>query len=163
MRYFAGCSTISLAACHSTSVPGGTLGRDSFRAASRILAHTLTATAAGKVVDLLSRQKGMVLLFDSLGGQVAGLHAADTAFVHRAAHASVQIYSGSSAANPAVLAVQHALAPILGTGSYVNYLNQSQTDWATAYYGSNLTRLRRVIRKYDPDGVFTFPQSVLKA
>jgi len=163
MKYFAGCLNETVAACHSDSAPGGTLGRESFRAASRMLEHTMTASAADKVVNLMRKQKGMVLLFDSLRGQVARIKTADTAFAHRNAHASVQVYSGNAASGAAVIAVQQALAPVVGTGAYVNYLNPGQHDWATAYYGANLPRLRRVIRHYDPDGVFTFAQSVLRA
>ena len=111
----------------------------------------------------MSRQKGMVLLFDSLHGRVAGLKTADTAFAHRNAHAAVQVYSGNAANGPAVLAVQQALTSAVGTGAYVNYLNPGQRDWATAYYGANLPRLRQVVKKYDPDHVFDFAQSVLRA
>jgi FAD/FMN-containing dehydrogenase len=163
MKYFAGCLNETVTACHSSSTPGGTPGRESFRAASRMLEHTITASTADKIVNLMHQQEGMVLLFDSLRGQVASIKTADTAFAHRSAHASVQVYSGSAANGAAVIAVQQALAPIVGTGAYVNYLNPGQHDWATAYYGANLPRLRRVIRKYDPDGVFTFAQSVLRA
>jgi FAD/FMN-containing dehydrogenase len=163
MKYFAGCLSRTAAACHPDSVPGGTLGRESFRAASRMVERPLTASISDRIVDLMSRQKGMVLLFDSLGGQVAEIGATETAFAHRKALASVQIYAGSASANPAVIAVQHALAPLVGTGAYVNYLNPGQTDWGTAYYGVNRARLRKVITKYDPDGVFTFAQSVLRA
>jgi len=163
MKYFAGCLNETVTACHASSTPGGTLGRESFRAASRMLEHTVTASMADKVVSLMRRQKGMVLLFDSLRGQVAKIKPTETAFVHRGAHASVQVYSGNGANGPAVLAVQQALAPIVGTGAYVNYLNPGQQDWATAYYGANLSRLRRVIKHYDPDGVFSFAQSPLHA
>ena len=162
MRYFAGCLSKSVTACHPASMPGGTLGRESFRAASRMVEHALTTSTTGKIVHLMSRQKGMVLLFDSLGGQVAEIGTGQTAFAHRKAQASVQIYTGSAAGGAAVIAVQRALAPLVGTGAYVNYLNPGQTDWAKAYYGSNLPRLRKVIKKYDPDGVFSFAQSVLK-
>ncbi|MFJ8961689.1 FAD-binding protein [Lentzea sp. NPDC102401] len=34
-------------------------------------------------------------------------------------------------------------------------------DWANAYYGSSLTRLREVARKYDPDRVFSFAQGLV--
>ena len=163
MKSFAGCLNATVSACHSSSTPGGTLPRDSFRAASRMLGHTVTTETATAVVNLMSRQRGMVLLFDSLGGQVGRVKVTDTAFAHRAAQASVQIYAGSAASGPAVARVQQALAPIVGTGAYVNYLNPAQTDWATAYYGANLPRLRTVIKHYDPDGIFTFAQSVLRA
>jgi FAD/FMN-containing dehydrogenase len=163
MKYFAGCLNETVTACHPASTPGGTLGRESFRAASRMLERTVTASIADQVVDLMRRQKGMVLLFDSLRGQVAKPRVADTAFAHRGAHGSVQVYSGNAANGPAVIAVQKALAPLVGTGAYVNYLNPGQTDWAKAYYGANLPRLRQVVRKWDPDGVFSFAQSVLRA
>jgi hypothetical protein len=163
MRYFAGCSGKTIAACHLTSEPGGRLGRVAFRAASRMLEHALTPATAEAIVDLMRAQAGMTLLFDSLGGQVRQVGATETAFVHRNAHASVQIYSGSATGGAAVAAVQRELAPVIGTGAYVNYLNPDQADWATAYYGDNLPRLRRVIKYYDPAGVFTFPQSILRA
>ncbi|MFG1992634.1 FAD-binding oxidoreductase [Actinoplanes sp. NPDC048988] len=156
MKYFAGCLSKTVAVCH-------TPGQEAFRAASRMLDRTVTASIADRVVALMRKQKGMVLLFDSLRGQVGRIRAADTAFVHRGAHASVQVYSGNAANGPAVLAVQQALAPIVGHGSYVNYLNPGQKDWASAYYGTNLPRLRQVIRKYDPARVFDFQQSVLRA
>jgi hypothetical protein len=123
----------------------------------------VTTAVADQVVSLMSRQRGMVLLFDSLRGQVARIGSGDTAFVHRGAHASVQVYSGNAGNGPAVLAVQQALRSVVGAGAYVNYLNPGQGDWASAYYGANVARLRRVIRKYDPDRVFDFAQSALRA
>ncbi|HEY3261839.1 MAG TPA: FAD-binding oxidoreductase [Pseudonocardiaceae bacterium] len=156
MKYFAGCLDNTITACHAG-------GPAPFRAASRMLERTVTSSAADRVVSLMSRQNGTVLLFDSLRGQVAGIKTADTAFAHRSAHASVQVYSGNAANGPAVLAVQQALTSTVGTGAYVNYLNPGQRDWASAYYGANLPRLRRVIKKYDPDRVFDFAQSVLRA
>jgi FAD/FMN-containing dehydrogenase len=163
MKYFAGCLNETVAACHPASSPGGTLSREAFRAASRMLKNRLSQATADRIVDLLHRQRGMVLLFDSLGGQVGTVSPTETAFAHRAAQASVQVYSGNAGAGAAVVAVQQALAPLVGSGAYVNYLNPAQQDWATAYYGANLPRLRRVIRHYDPDSVFTFAQSVLRA
>ena len=145
---------------HFAGTPGGPAP---FRAASRMLAHTVTASTADKVVALMRKQKGMVLLFDSLGGQVARIKTADTAFAHRTAHAAVQVYSGNAANGPAVLAVQQALTTTVGTGAYVNYLNPGQHDWASAYYGANRTRLRQVVKKYDPARVFDFAQSALRA
>ena len=156
MKYFAGCLTKTVAACRVA-------GPEPFRAASRMLERAVTASIADRMVALMSRQKGMVLLFDSLRGQVARVGTGATAFAHRGAHASVQVYSGSAASGAAVLSVQQALAPIIGTGAYVNYLNPGQRDWASAYYGANLPRLRQVIKKYDPDRVFDFAQSVLRA
>jgi len=45
-------------------------------------------------------------------------------------------------------------------GSYPNYPDLALTDWADAYYGASLPRLREVKEKYDPDAVFRFPQGL---
>jgi FAD/FMN-containing dehydrogenase len=163
MKHFAGCAQKTVAACHLRSTPGGTLDREAFHAASRMLEHKLSAASAGEIVGLLPRRAPMALLFDSLRGQVARVGVRETAFPHRSALASVQVYSGSSKAGPAVDAVQRRLAALVGRGAYVNYLNPDQSDWAQAYYGANLSRLRSVVRHYDPDQVFAFGQSLHRA
>lgn len=45
-------------------------------------------------------------------------------------------------------------------GAYVNYIDPLQKGWASAYYGDNLDRLRKVKRQADPTGFFGFQQSV---
>jgi FAD/FMN-containing dehydrogenase len=45
-------------------------------------------------------------------------------------------------------------------GAYVNVPNAGMADWATAYWGINLDRLRTVKSKYDPGNVFRYEQSI---
>ncbi|MEV1068917.1 FAD-binding oxidoreductase [Streptomyces sp. NPDC050263] len=45
-------------------------------------------------------------------------------------------------------------------GAYVNYIDPLQKDWATAYYGDNLDRLKAIKKDADPNGFFHFQQSV---
>ena len=162
MKYFAGCGGRGITACHPATRPGGTLTRNSFHAASRMLDRRLDAGSAAAVVGLVRDTPPMVLLFDALGGRVGQVAPAETAFPHRRALASVQIYSGAAGAGRAVTRVQDDLAPLVGGGAYVNYLSVDQADWAQAYHGANLSRLRAVVRDYDPRGVYAFPQSVLR-
>jgi FAD/FMN-containing dehydrogenase len=54
MRYFAGCLSSPVSSCR-TAAP------EAFRAASRMLDRPLTASVAGKVVALMTRQHGMTL------------------------------------------------------------------------------------------------------
>jgi FAD/FMN-containing dehydrogenase len=160
MRYFAGCSQRDLAQCHPEA-EGGELGRVSFVASSRILARAADPVAMVALVDGLS---GVSVLLDSLGGAVSAKAPADTAFPHRRALASAQIYArtdaGRRAAARDVTHVRDGLGELAGSHGYVNYIDPGMPDWADAYYGANLPRLRRVAATYDPDGVFAFPQSI---
>ncbi|KAA2264655.1 FAD-binding oxidoreductase [Solihabitans fulvus] len=139
--------------------------RESFVASARILGAPLSDPAAA--VASLSGLSGVDLLFDGLGGAVARTPADATAFPHRSALASVQIYAnaagGAQRATQEVDQVRAALGNLLGPSSYVNYIDPTLPDWATAYYGGNLARLRAAAHKYDPNGVFAFAQGLTKA
>ena len=39
-------------------------------------------------------------------------------------------------------------------GAYVNVPDVGLPDWETAYWGSNVDRLRRIKADYDPDNIF---------
>ncbi|MGI9003026.1 MAG: FAD-binding oxidoreductase [Pseudonocardia sp.] len=153
MRYFAGCSTTPIEQCRiAPPTP--------FVASSRILGAPLRD--AGAVAAVIDGRTGIDLLFDSLGGAVGRVAPDATAFPHRTALAAVQIYaSGTDTA--AVSEVQAALAELVGTGAYVNYIDPGQQDWAQAYYGANLPRLRAAAHRYDPDAVFAFAQGLTVA
>ncbi|MET8002256.1 FAD-binding oxidoreductase [Nonomuraea glycinis] len=45
-------------------------------------------------------------------------------------------------------------------GVYPNYPDADLEDWARAYYGGNLPRLRELKAAYDPTGLFDFAQSL---
>jgi FAD/FMN-containing dehydrogenase len=53
-----------------------------------------------------------------------------------------------------------ALQPYVN-GAYVNVPNAGMPDWATAYWGPNVDRLRAVKAKYDPENVFSYDQSIV--
>ncbi len=164
MKYMAGCANDTIAQCHPV-FEGGRLQREAFVAVSRMLPAPLDAQ---RLVQLMEGPAGIDLLLDSLGGAVSDLAPDATAFPHRSALASAQIYAsttlaGKAAATAAVDAIRDGLAALGATGAYVNYIDASLPDWGTAYYGENLARLKAVSRDYDPDRVFAFPQSVASA
>jgi hypothetical protein len=109
------------------------------------------------------------IVFDGFGGVVNQVGPAETAFVHRESIACAQ-YSITFATAPPVQSVAQAasawLSQIAGLfapvthGSYQNYIDPSLTDWAHAYYGSNLPRLGQIKQRYDPDDLFRFAQSI---
>ncbi|WP_165956658.1 FAD-dependent oxidoreductase [Kribbella antibiotica] len=162
MQHFAGCADKAIQACYLDTEPGGTITRETFRAGSRVLATTLSKSKADQVVDIMRNQRDMVLLFDGVGGKVKALSATDTAYPHRSAVASVQIYTWNASNGSGVTAVQNALTPVAGSGSYVNYIHPEQTNWGTAFWGSNRARLKSTVQSYDPANAFDFPQSVVR-
>ncbi|GAB3708245.1 FAD-binding oxidoreductase [Amycolatopsis oliviviridis] len=140
----------------------GSESRQSFVASSRILSEPVDPA---KLTSILDGRRGMDLLVDGLGGAVADVAPDATAFWHRKAIGSVQIYSQAdtrnrSAATDSVAEVVTGLG--LG-GGYVNYIDPALPDWMTAYYGDNATRLKQVAKTYDPDKVFGFAQAVTPA
>jgi hypothetical protein len=58
----------------------------------------------------------------------------------------------------AAMAALRVAAP--DTGAYVNECDYFQKDWQRAFWGPNHTRLTRVKRRYDPDGLFTVHHGV---
>ncbi|WIY00343.1 FAD-binding oxidoreductase [Amycolatopsis mongoliensis] len=139
--------------------------REAYVGTSRMLTRPVADPAA--VAEVLTRDPGVDTLVDSAGGAIARVGARETAFPHRKALASFQFLHGAApgegseaGARRSLAAVRDGLGPEFGTTGYVNYLDPEMPDWAEAYYGVNLPRLRAVARKYDPRGIFAFPQGL---
>jgi FAD/FMN-containing dehydrogenase len=71
-------------------------------------------------------------------------------------------FKGSpSPRNEAWLGELHdAMQPFTSDQSYQNFIDGAETNYLRAYYGANLERLVDVKRKYDPNDLFRFPQSI---
>jgi hypothetical protein len=107
--------------------------------------------------------------FFQTGGVMNKVPSGDTAFVHRDSIWLMDIGLPWSAADPpervnANIAWQNAffaqMLPFSNRQSYQNFIDPALENPAQAYYGTNLDRLRRVKRKYDPDNLFKFAQSI---
>jgi len=176
----AGCDGSTVAQCHlPTQDPTGTLSRATFDAKSAYVTTALPDAGIGVVVQAVESlnqqlpQDGGGFVFDAYGGAINRVAATDTAFVHRDALAGVQYSvtwstSSSSPSSPSSVATtaaswlataQSALAPYV-SGAYQNYIDPTQPDWLTAYYGVNVARLVQVKQSVDPDDFFHFAQSI---
>jgi len=103
------------------------------------------------------------------GGAVAAVPPDATAFVHRKALMlsaidlawTLEDDEATVAANQAWLDEFHAaMRPFTSDQSFQNFTDEAETDYLRAYYGSNLERLVEIKRKYDPDNVLRFAQSI---
>ena len=162
--FWAGCSSIPFAACHTTGTrPGGTLPRESFQAKSDYVAKPLPAAARNALVQAAQTRAHIpgsgAILFDSYGGAINQVAPAATAFVHRKVLFCIQYLSYNGGAN--WLGSTHAaMRPYVTGGAYFNYTDPGLQNWQSAYYGSNYQRLLRVRRAVDPHHYFNFPQAI---
>ncbi len=141
---------------------------------SRCIFEPFDAQAASLVIfDFLKKWPGTGASANwkiFLAGEAVAEVAPDaTAYVHRAAVMISSIELDWLATTPPdVIAVNQqwqddfhaAMAPLTSGQSYQNFIDESQSDFLTAYYGSNLPRLVDVKRAYDPREVLRFPQGI---
>jgi FAD/FMN-containing dehydrogenase len=103
----------------------------------------------------------MLCIIDSFGGAISRGHGA---FPHRDAIGSVQVTNqvrtSAAAARAELAPVRDTMGEWFGANGFVNYIDPDMPDWRHAYYGVNADRLAAVARRYDPDGVFAFPQAI---
>jgi FAD/FMN-containing dehydrogenase len=172
----AGCAEITLARCQ-LAAPGspGILARSAFAAKSAYFSRAPDDRGIAAIIRTVESFQsqlptlGGALAFDSYGGAINAVAPGATAFVHRDALCQLQtIVSWGSGASRSTIDSVHAwlaesasaLAPYTNGQAYQNYIDPTLADWPKSYYGSNLPRLRRVKRTYDPDDVFRFAQSI---
>jgi len=123
--------------------------------ATKIIHNTLQNTTS----PLLN-----VLLF-SLGGAAQDIAPTDTAYFYRKAKFFVCYSSqwleekGDTAQLNELDALRNSLLPYT-KGDYIGNPDSSFKDYLTEYYGDNVQRLRCVKRRYDPENVFQFEQSI---
>ncbi|CAM5771872.1 putative FAD-linked oxidoreductase YvdP [Labrys miyagiensis] len=108
------------------------------------------------------------LIFNAYGGAINDLADDATAFPHRSSvNYMIHYYAGwddptkTKYKLDAMTSFYDGMRPYVPGKAYVNYSDaQLGPHFATAYWGSNLARLKTVKRTVDPNNLFTFAQSV---
>ncbi|OXM43923.1 FAD-binding oxidoreductase [Amycolatopsis alba] len=138
--------------------------RGEYVATSRMLTHPVPDP--GALAALLTSDPQLYSIVDTYGGAIARVPSGESCFPHRSALGSIQITrgldGGVAKARQEIGRVRDELGREYGQAGYVNYIDPEMPDWAKAYYGESLPRLRRVARKYDPDGLFAFEQGLAR-
>jgi FAD/FMN-containing dehydrogenase len=174
----AGCSTIGYQACHLPWYSsGGALARQAQFSKSDFFTVPLSAAGIQALLAGVAALPGTAgardgiggVQLDSFGGAVNRVSPGATAFVHRNALFMAQYttdwYPGATAAG---ISNQHAwirqfwssMRRYASGQAYQNYVDPDLASWRQAYYGANYNRLAAVKQRYDPAGLFTFPQAI---
>ncbi|MFC4050639.1 FAD-binding oxidoreductase [Actinomadura syzygii] len=165
MKFLGGCSGQSVEQCHQQGAlpgqsPAGAFPRTDYAGKSHIAYKPLPDDAVSALLDRFVQGNGVrdrSLLMDAMGGAISRVGPGDTAFPHRKGLFAVQYLAPDAAW---LRATHAAMEPYLGGAAYVNYIDPDLKDWARAYYGPNVDRLRKVKAAYDPEKLFRFPQAV---
>jgi hypothetical protein len=117
--------------------------------------------------EKVASNPGIIYQINTLGGKVADKdYEAASCFPHRALPylSELQSYWNKADEEEKMATTFEAIQQLLrsaGIGAhYRNYPDIRFTDWPSAYYGNNYSRLQSVKRKYDPDDLFHYPQSI---
>jgi hypothetical protein len=140
---------------------------------SRFINGPMTPELIATIRDWLPRwpnaQGAGTIKFHLTGGATQSLAPTDTAFVHRDSQwlstIAISWTPGQSMtsryrAHRWQNGFYAMVTPLCGGGAYQNFSDPSLQDWAEAYYGENLPRLRAIKSAVDPDNQFRYPQSI---
>jgi FAD/FMN-containing dehydrogenase len=133
---------------------------------SEFFARSLPAGTVAELVEHLERDvpPGQLRELDFMpwGGAYNRVGPSDTAFVHRgdrfllkySANVSPHASTADRAAAQRWLAQARSLGRPWGTGRAYQNFPDERDQWSEAYHGTNLDRLVRIKRRYDPTGFF---------
>jgi hypothetical protein len=145
---------------------------------SDFIYDVLSDDAMFALFSTMREHPNITAVFDGYGGAVAKIAPDATAFPHRKATASVQYvtqfdpqpltpkFSAAMRARwESMRALYEAMAPYFThrngvRAAYVNYPDGDLKDYARAYWGDNLERLKKIKAAIDPDNFFQHAQSV---
>lgn len=143
---------------------------------STFIANTPTTETINQALDILKNRPSVHgpcdLRFFQTGGQVNATKAGATAFAHRNSQwlALVGYYwEKRDQSNSRLIESGHQwqdsfyaflLKEFKGKGAFQNFPDVSLNNWAEAYYGGNLGKLKQVKQKYDPQRLFDYAQAI---
>lgn len=127
-------------------------------ARTEFFSGSLPADAVEALAGMLP--DGCELAFTPMGGAYNRVPPDATAFVHRSERFVLEHVGPDPSQELWTTRSWETAHPYSSGRVYPNFPDPLLSDWATAYHGDNYERLARIKKRYDPDRVLDFPQSV---
>ena len=143
-------------------------GRIAFKSTGRFVHKYFTEEELEKFISIINKapsdDESSIRVY-SLGGAVRDMDARKTAFYFRDANYIMAIQSEwespkETTVNEAWVEQGFEYIKSVTVGSYVNFPYNNLKNYETAYYGENMDKLQKIKFKYDPENIFSFPQSI---
>ncbi|KAF0441096.1 FAD-binding domain-containing protein [Gigaspora margarita] len=127
----------------------------------------LTHQAIDVLVDFLNGASCTILASFDLYGGVINVHDNSSSFIHRDALYCIQMESdwksveqGDNCVNEINDFGRGFQSNFTSYESYQDFIDRDLDNWQTRYYGDIFERLVDIKKKYDPNNLFNFPQSI---
>lgn len=146
---------------------GSPLRQEKFKGSSAYAYQPLSNAAIDQLILNLQNAPGQanVISFGAYGGAISQVPASATAFVHRYPLFMIHYQSYWEKDEDADMNIRwiesfrNSMLPYT-MGAYCNYSDSLILDWPQAYFGINLQRLISIKKRYDPENLFCFEQSI---
>jgi FAD/FMN-containing dehydrogenase len=146
---------------------GWTYPSSAMKGKSDYAVSPMTDAGLSALMNEVSTRTGISVVCDAYGGAISGPAADATAFAHRGDTLFCLQYGSnweSPSATPQRLDEMRqcyaAMRLYFSGAAYVNYCDLDLTDYASAYWGQNLPRLKQIKSAFDPNNIFKHAQSV---
>ncbi|ATD54561.1 FAD-dependent oxidoreductase [Clostridium chauvoei] len=142
---------------------------ESYKSTGRFVYKDYTRDEIKNLIDLVeNREDGSIytaVSFYGLGGAIADIDNKSTAFYYRDAKFIMGIQSVWEEAiyapkNREWVKGKVEYIKTITKGTFINFPFVELNDYEKEYYGENLSKLKCIKSKYDPENVFNFPQSI---
>ena len=146
---------------------GWTYASAPMKGKSDYVTQPLTKEGIAAFMNEFSRRNNVTAICDAYGGAIWAKPSDATAFPHRAGTLfQIQYVTDWKNPNDAsarlgnICELYKNLRSYMSGSAYVNYCDADLPNWAAAYWGPNLDRLKQIKAKFDPNNVFQHAQSV---
>jgi FAD/FMN-containing dehydrogenase len=136
------------------------------KAKSDYVASPMSEAGIKTLLSEILKPPSVAAICDAYGGAVGTIADDASAFAHRKMLYSIQYFINWNESGNGMTQTKRigdlyaAMRPYASGTAYVNYPDLDLPDYATAYWGANLPRLKRIKSAVDPDNVFHHAQSV---